>query len=741
MPKKRKSSHKHNHHQSHQKKKFSSVGENMENTILALIFSSNNSIKHDKLHDKLIQKNFTEDIIRATLARMLKERLIKKDKKQSLSIAAKAPLFTGILTFHPKGFGFVGQTRAINNCPLPLRDSFIAPSRMAAAHHGDSVLIRVLRTRRDNRPEATILKVISTGTDKIIGTYMEDRTGARVQPDDPGYSFTIEIQATAGLRPQPGEIVIARYARGKKPTPLVKGVITEIIGPRDSVDTQMRIVIDKLNIAHTFSNSVIEQARRIRVPTNPEKNREDLRQTMHITIDGETAKDFDDAIYLEKEKTGYTLYVSIADVSAFVEPGSAIDKDAYARGTSIYFPGKVIPMLPERLSNDLCSLIPDHDRLTLTTILHFDLAGNLLKRRFTRSIIRSKHRFTYKTVHKILIEKDSETRQQHRQFLTMLQWARQLANILNKKRIGRGAINFDLHEAEITVNSQGRVDSIKRAERNFAHCLIEEFMIVANEAAAAHIQEQKLPALYRVHEAPAPEKTEDFLAFVQALGLSSEPFDNSPGWYARLLESCAKTTYNYLVNNLLLRSMQQAYYTHTNSGHFGLSSQSYTHFTSPIRRYPDLLLHRQLIRSIEHQTKTGPNQQTKTIEKDGVFLSARERVAVTAEREINNRLKLIYMEKKIGRSFTAVISGVNEYALFIEIQDLCISGSVAIELLPDDYYIFDEKRYRLFGEITGKIYQLGDDIKVTLINIDQPRKRLNFMPVADPDLCRGVVRK
>ncbi len=732
MSKKRKAFHKHRHRsaQSPQlKNRAPSREDSTENTVLSLLYHSDHRLSLDKINDLLTQKSINAKQLKKTIKNLTEQNLIVQDGKQKITLNKKAPLFKGVLTRHPRGFGFIGQTEAITSAQVPKRDPFIAPSRMGSAHHGDTVLIRVLRTRRDDRSEASVIQVLSQGSDTIVGTYEKKKRGGRVYPEDLGFPFSIDVPISETLQPNAGDIVIVRYTREDKPAPVLQGILLEVLGSPDNINTQMRVVIEKFNLPHTFNKAVCGETKTLQTTFEPDNTREDLRNIDHITIDGETAKDFDDAISVQKTAKGYRLFVSIADVSSFVRPGSAIDKEAYARGTSVYFPGKVIPMLPEKLSNDLCSLVPNQDRFTLTVILDFDRTGAVLKKRFTRSIICSKHRFTYTTVHRILIEKDPEIRRQHKPFLTSLKWSQELATALREKRQQRGSIDFNLSEAEITVNQTGDVHSIKKAKRNFAHFMIEEFMIAANEAAASLFTEKSLPGLYRVHEPPASEKTENFLAFVQSLDLTKEPFDNSPGWYARLLTSCKNTKFDYIVNNLLLRSMQQARYTRNNLGHFGLASTNYTHFTSPIRRYPDLLVHRQLVQFIENTPqKKDQLQPSAATQDDATFLSARERVAVNAEREMNDRLKLIYMKDHIGESFTAIISGISEFAIFVEIQDLCISGSIAIELLDDDYYLFDEKRFRFIGEISGITYQVGDIIQVILIDIDRLKRRISFAP-------------
>ena len=705
-----------------------------ENFILAQLYSAKETVFLSEIHEKLLLNGLKKRDIKTAIDTMLQTGLIARDGKRCFKLGQKAQLYTGVLVQHPKGFGFLSESRPVNKSVPLKRDAFISPSQMGSAHHGDSVLIRVIRTRSDDRAEATVLKIVSRGTDRIAGIFMQERRGGLVYPDDPRYPFTIRVDENDKIKAKQGDAVIVQIERESRPGRTVSGKILNILGSADQIDTQMQMVIETFNLPHQFSDEVLQETENLVEPSSPEEFREDLRETYHVTIDGETAKDFDDAVCIIKNRKGFRLYVSIADVSHFVQSGSAIDREAYARGTSVYFPGRVIPMLPEKLSNNLCSLVPGEDRFTLTAILDFDRSGALLKKHFTRSVINSKQRFTYTTVKKILIDKDPAIRREHKPFLTQLKWAEELATALQNKRKKRGSINFNLPEPEFTLNEEGEVASIKKSERNFAHQLIEEFMLAANEAVAEFFTQRSIPAIYRVHDQPDQLKTEDFFAFTQTLGFNLPPIENNSAWYAQALDQCRDTKFEYIVNNLLIRSMKQAHYSATNVGHFGLASTDYTHFTSPIRRYPDLMVHRQLINIIQSlSTKTVKGPTAPTLKESGEFLSARERTAVLAERAMNDRLKISYMKERIGDSFDAVISGVNDSALFIDITDHCISGSIALDQLHDDYYIYDPKKYRLFGEMSARIYQIGDPLQVTLVNVDNYQKRLNFSPAMDND--------
>lgn len=697
-----------------------------ENIVLTLLHATA-TLSLAELYDRLTQNGCAKKDIKGVLESLVYEQLISKEGRNQFKLHKAAPLYEGSLVQNPRGFGFVNPTRQQHKRVRLTKDLFISSSNMGAARHGDIVLIRVLRTSRDNRPEAVVVEVLSQGTDKIGGIFFNDGRERLVYPDDPRFPFTVRIDGSYDPKPQNGDAVIVQFERANRPSRFLPGKIIEVLGPADAIDTQMRLVIEKFNLPHLFSDEVLQETTRLDEAFKPDPQREDLRTIPHVTIDGESAKDFDDAVSVVKTRKGFQLYVSIADVSHFVKPGSAIDREAYARGTSIYFPDRVIPMLPEKLSNGLCSLVPEEDRFTLSAILDFDRSGTLLKKRFTRSVICSHHRFTYTTVKQILIDNNPAVRREHKPFLTQLKWAKELATVLQKKRKKRGSIDFNLPEPEFILSDSGEIASIRQTERNFAHQIVEEFMLAANEAVAELFSSQSIPTLYRVHEPPARTKAEEFLEFVKSLDLPLRPFENDSAWFAELLNACKGTKYEYIINNLLLRTMKQAHYSSKNVGHFGLAASDYTHFTSPIRRYPDLIVHRELLRLSTRVTEKRQPKMCQPSHKDsGEFLSNRERDGVLAERDMKDRLKISYMKNRIGESFDAIVSGVTERGLYLELQDLCISGSISMDQLDDDYYILDEKNHRLFGEISAQTYQIGDFLRITLRDIDVLSKRLSF---------------
>jgi ribonuclease R len=715
--------------QDHSGKRNNST-DSVEKNILAYLYDLQGPATINDIVKEIAASRSKKDDIVTITSKLLKKNQIIKTGKNCFILNKNALLFEGILDKNLRGFGFATNLTSRISMASYQKDPFISISQVGSAHHGDKILIRILKVRNDGHPEAEILKILQRGTERLAGFFVADGSLPHVVPEDPRFSFLVHIPEDQYGQAKHGDVVLVKIFPSPERASSVQGTILEVLGSSENVDVQMRMVVEKYKLPDVFSQKTLAEAEHLSEDLSDLKERVDLRDIGHVTIDGETAKDFDDAIAVVKTRNGFRLYVSIADVSHFVKLKTALDKDAYERGTSIYFPGRVIPMLPEKLSNNLCSLVPDKDRLTFSAILDFDRHGNRIKKSFCRSIIRSRYRFTYTTVKRILIDKEKAVRQEHKDFLTPLKWAGELAEKLLKKRIERGSIGFNIPEPEITLDENGKIQSIKRAERNFAHQLIEEFMLAANEAVAETFTKQGTAALYRIHEQPDPEKVEEFREFSKTLGLELPRGENTPDWFGRVLDLVKNTPKEYVVNNLLLRTMQQARYSPKNVGHFGLAASDYTHFTSPIRRYPDLLVHRALGDLLSKQAAIKRSFQEKplVLEDIGRFLSTRERVAISAEREIGDRLKLHYMEKHLGETFDAVISGANNYAFFVELLDLFVSGSVAVAQLTDDYYLFDIKHHRFIGETTAKIYQVGQQVRVIAQSVDRSRNRINFVP-------------
>jgi ribonuclease R len=627
---------------------------------------------------------------------------------------------SGIITINPRGFGFVIPDEAGLN---EGKDFFIAPRDIGPARHGDHVLLQLTNKKR-GRLEARVIMVLKRGSARLVGTYTGARPGM-VIPQDKRFPFTIIVRPKKSLNARDGEAVVVEIDDFQSEQNKVIGHIVEVLGDPLQTKVQMAMVIKQFSLPDKFPPEVLAEVKKITPRVDVTEDQQDLRHIPHITIDGETARDFDDGVAIEKNKAGFTLYVSIADVSHYVTPGSALDKEAYKRGTSVYFPTGVIPMLPERLSNGLCSLNPDEDRYAFTAILEFDRQGKRLKSRFTKSVIRSQARMTYNKVKKIVVDQDKETCDRYKKLLKPLKIMAELGRLLEKRRMKRGSIGFDMPEAGIIIGSDEQVENIVRRQRNLAHKIIEEFMLAANEAVAETFARRHFPALYRIHERPDELKVAAFAEFIQTLGFQPPAQDISPKWFNKVLSQAKGGPKEYIISNLLLRVMQQARYSPDNVGHFGLAAQYYTHFTSPIRRYPDLLVHRALQALI---TSAKPPSSQGQLKLAGEFLSTRERAATEAEWAMIDRLKVLYMADKTGEIFQAIISGASTFGLFVELTEIFVSGAVAMADLSEDYFHYEEKQHRLLGE-RGKIYQIGDLVQVKLVRVDMQRYKLDFAVV------------
>lgn len=658
----------------------------------------------------------------------------KGKKSDKLYTLAPGPaLVEGVVEVHPRGFGFA----IIKELPPPFarktdkakrQDPFIAPDNLGSAHQGDRALFRLIPQKR-GRTEAVVLKVIKRAVTVLVGTYEAGRQTSLVIPEDERFLFNILIHRKNSCGARNGEAVVVEITDFKSNKRNPAGRIIEVLGDPADLDVQAEIVIRKHKLPHKFSDMALQEAAGFPDTMPEEKSRLDLHAIPHVTIDGATARDFDDAVAVEKTAKGWRLYVSIADVSYYVKPGSALDREAYERGTSVYFPNRVIPMLPERLSNSLCSLVPNEPRPAFTAIMDFDRSGKRLDRKFCKSVITSHHRLTYTVVKQILVDRDQTLATEYSDILSQLQEMEQLAAVLEKKRLARGSIGFSIPEAEVLIDSENQVNDVIRAERNMAHKIIEEFMLAANEAVALTLFTEDFPTLYRIHEPPDDMKIKEFTTFARTLGLHLPATNSgSPKWFGKVLSMVSGSPKEYIVNNILLRTMQRARYSPDNAGHFGLAATHYTHFTSPIRRYPDLIVHRTLAALLTKKKKAGFFPGSDFAEA-GEFLSDRERTAVTADREMTERLQVSFMAEKIGEAYSGIVSGVTSFGLFIELLDHYVSGAIEIANLKGDYYQFDEKNFRLVGSNTNKVFQVGDMIDIKVVSVDLRRRRINFAPV------------
>ncbi len=703
----------------------------MRNRVLAALYLAGGDLSFDEILRKSAMPPARKDDLEQLLSQLDKEGSCLKSANKRFSLGKRHSLVEATVEMNQAGFGFGTELLRRFGGRLPAKDPYISARLLHSALHGDRVLLTINRTHRDGRSEAEVIGILERRTKTLAGFYTSGKKYGSVSIEDPKFPFNIILSKAPEKPVEDGDAVIIRLNEYRGENDVPQGEIIEVLGNPERYEVQVRLVIEKFNLPYQFSKEAELQAAACEPETSVE-GREDLRQIDHVTIDGEDAKDFDDAVAVVKSKNGFRLHVSIADVSAFIPTGSTLDREAYERGTSIYLPGTVIPMLPEHLSNNLCSLLPDTDRLTLSAILDFDRQGTMKKSRFSRTVIRSRQRLTYDKVKGIVIDKDPELRKVYKPLVKSLDWAGELARLLQQKREKRGSINFTLPEVAITFGDDNQAVSIAKANRSFAHQIIEEFMLAANEAVAQTFAAHHLDLLYRIHEEPSPEKIADFVRFGATLGLILPKNPGTPDWYNNLIALVKDTGHEYIVNSLLLRSMQQARYSPVNCGHFGLATDLYCHFTSPIRRYPDLMVHRLLCRFIGAEAGKNLRQDSgkcapiSSLKECGIHLSERERVAIASERNMSERLKIQYMAQRIGESFRAVISGVSSNVFFVELIDCFVSGTVLLATLTDDYYILDEKNHRLVGDVSCKVLQIGTIIDVILLDVDSRQNKMFF---------------
>ena len=642
-------------------------------------------------------------------------------------LPSKMNLVVGRVKCHPDGYGFVIPEKEGEE------DIFISVRNLKEAMNGDRVVARVESVRRKGK-EGKVIRILERGFHKVVGKFMKATHYSYVIPEDERILQEIYIPEGETKRARPNQMVVAEITQYPSERARPQGRITHILGYPDDPEVEPQIIIHKYDLPHRFSSPVLREARELPIMPPPDEyyDRVDLREVPTFTIDGENARDFDDAVSIEEERDGgMKLYVSISDVSHYVEEGSALDGEAYLRGTSVYFPDRAIPMFPPELSNEICCLHPGKDRLTVTVELTYDANGEGKGVRFYPSVIRSDERLTYTIVKKILSDEDNELRERFCHLLPSLERMAFLSQRLRQRRTEKGAIDFDLPEPEIILNLQGETQGVIRAERNLAHQLIEEFMIAGNEAVAYFMEKNGSPSIYRIHQPPGREAMDEFRRFISHLGYKSikpdhgmrKDSDHSPKELQKILSEVKGKPEERVVNNILLRSMKWAKYSAKNLGHFGLASEAYTHFTSPIRRYPDLIVHRLLKRIL---SKKEGRISEEELAKKADYLSRRERVAMEAEREILDRYRVRFMKEKIGEELEGVISGVMAFGFFVELKEIFVEGLVRVTSLHDDYYQYHENRYCLIGERTHRTFRIGDEVKVRVDRVDVERRHIDF---------------
>lgn len=684
----------------------------------------------------------TRGFDRQALASMLNE-LVRADeivftKRNKYTLVENSGAIKANIIANPKGYAFARPVSGGG-------DIFISERNLNGASHGDTVLVKIEQKKRwqvyrgkgaqnaRGKEEGAVIKILDRGFKTLVGTLSQTSGGAIVVPDDQRFADSVFVPANKLGGASGVSKVVLKITEYPSRTRMSQGEVIEVLGDPNSFKVTTLSMIRSFGLIEDFPQNVLDEAEKLNVPVTPEmmKGRKDFRDELTITIDGEDARDFDDAISLTMKGENYVLKVHIADVSNYVAEGSALDKEAFRRGTSVYFPDYVLPMLPKTLSNGICSLNPEEDRLTMSVIMQFDKTGRILDYNICQGVICSNYRMTYTNVTKIF-NGDPELRKEYKKVVPMLEKMAELAKILLKRRDDAGQLDFDLPEAQINVDEDGKITEILKKPRDLSDRLIEQFMVVTNEVVARHAKHMNLPFVYRVHEDPTPERVKAFKEFVASFGLKLEAGKqgSEPKDFQKLLLEIKGSPQSEPISKVMLRSMQKARYDSQPYGHFGLALKDYCHFTSPIRRYPDLVIHR-----ILKYTLNGGISQTKAkileefVNEASEQSSITERLADEAERAVDDLKKAEYMSERIGEVYQGKISSVIESGIFVEL-DNTIEGFVYRENLPDDHYIFDQPRYMLVGKRNK--FSLGEKVWIKVDSVDMNTRHIDFVLTSQP---------
>ena len=666
--------------------------------------------------------------LRRRLRAMERDGQIIRNRKEGYAPVNKIDLLKGTIIAHPDGYGFMALDEGGD-------DLFLSPKQMRKVLNGDRILARISGIDHRGRYEVSIVEVLERANKQIVGRFTTDGHIAYLIPDNKRIHQDIIIPDAKQGGAKKGDIVVATIVQQPDKHTQPIGEVTQILGNHLEPGMAVDIAIHNHNLPTEWPQEVIDEIEPLgdTIDQSSPQDRVDLRDLSLVTIDGEDARDFDDAVYCEPAGKGWRLLVAIADVSSYVPVRSALDKQAYERGTSVYFPQRVIPMLPEVLSNGLCSLNPDVDRLCMVCELHFDQKGQVKRKQFFQAVMQSKARLTYTNVAKILIEQDTKLQQKYAELLPELQNLFNLYQLLHNKRKVSGLLNFDTSEPNFEFDENGEIKSIETYQRNDAHKLIEEFMLAANVAAAEYILEKHCPGIFRIHETPKTEKLAELRTFLGELGLQlSGGEEPTAADYAKLMDQIEGRSDAHLISMILLRSMPLAVYDANNQGHFGLGFDAYTHFTSPIRRYPDLMVHRAIKHLIQHDESVEFQFSHSELQRIATHSSEMERRAEEASRDVIAWYKCKYMHEKIGEEFNGTISSVTSFGIFVELDEIYIDGLVHItSLVPADYYHFEAVGHRLRGERSNHVFQLGDRLRVVVVRVDLDDKKIDFELVED----------
>jgi len=680
-----------------------------------------------------------EEGLRRRLRAMERDGQLVFNRRGGYGLADKMDMVRGRIIAHPDGFGFLVPDEGGD-------DLFLSPRQMRQLMHGDRAMAHITGVDRRGRPEGAIVEVLERGTHHVVGRFYDESGVAVVTPDNKRLTLDILIPPDGHGGAKHGQIVSVEIVQhpSKRSQPI--GKVIEVLGDHMAPGMEIDVAIRSHDLPLSWPKAVEEAIAGMseEIPEEAKEGREDLRDLPLVTIDGADSRDFDDAVFCERKPKGWRLVVAIADVSHYVKPGSALDREAYQRGNSVYFPERVIPMLPEILSNGLCSINPDVDRLCMACEIYITDDGKLLRSRFMEGVMRSHARLTYDDMAAMVVDKDESVRSRYKELLPHLDELYSLYNVMRKQREKRGAIDFETTETRIVFGEDRKIERIIPVERNDAHKIIEECMIAANVATGRFLAKHKMPTLYRIHGTPKEAKLADLHQFLAEMGLKLKGGDKPTAKaYAKLLAEVQGRPDAHLIQTVMLRSLSQAKYNPDNIGHFGLAHEQYLHFTSPIRRYPDLLVHRAISHVLHKEKSSGVVKRTlkrlvkagsgrefiyshADMQSFGEHCSTTERRADEATRDAVDWLKCEYMMDKVGEDYPGIITSVTSFGIFVELADIYVEGLVHVTSLKNDYYHFDAPGHRLRGERTGQDYRLGDEVKVKVVRVDLDERKIDF---------------
>ncbi len=699
--------------------------------IMEMLAEHSVMMRRDRIAEVLgLESEEDLEALRRRLNAMERDGQLIQNRREGYGLVDKLDLIRGRIIAHPDGFGFLVPDEGGD-------DLFLSGRTMREVLHGDRVVARVVGLDRRGRREGAIVEVLERNTHVVVGRYTREQGVGLVIPDSKRLPIEVSIPDEWRMGAQSGQFVtvelVEQPSRRRPPVGRIVEVIGDHMAPGMEIDVAIRSHALPLRWPADVEKEIEKYGEKI--PASAKRGRLDLRDTPLVTIDGVDSRDFDDAVYCERKPKGWRLLVAIADVSHYVKPGSALDQEALARGNSVYFPERVIPMLPEVLSNGLCSLNPEVERLCMVCEMYINDEGKIARSSFHEALMRSHARLTYDQVAAMLVDKDQQTRQQYEAVVPHLESLYKLYKVLRKVREKRGAIDFETTETRIVFGADRKIERIVPVVRNDAHKIIEECMIAANVATARFLARHKIPTLYRIHEGPRSEKITALREFLGELGLSL-PGGEKPEAkdYAQLLSSIGTRPDAHLIQTVMLRSLSQAKYNPDNVGHFGLSHEQYLHYTSPIRRYPDLLVHRAIRHQLQKKAvESGERKRPAAFPYShadmmqlGEHCSMTERRADDATRDAVDWLKCEYMLDKVGEIYDGVITSVTSFGVFVELSDIFVEGLIHVTSLKNDYYHFDPAHHRLLGERTNKMYRLGDPIRVQVVRVDLDERKIDF---------------